>query len=101
MLDFPGGSDGQESAAVRETWVPSLGGEDALEEGRATHCSVLAWRISRAEEPAGYSPWGRREPDTPERKRTVLGLPAAQGFPHVVLSSVQLFSSLRCLGAAF
>ena len=31
--------------AMRETWVPSLGWEDPLEKGQATHCSVLAWRI--------------------------------------------------------
>ena len=31
--------------AVQETWVPSLGWEDPLEEGVATHFSVLAWRI--------------------------------------------------------
>ena len=30
---------------VQETWVPSLGGEDPLEEGRATHSSILTWRI--------------------------------------------------------
>jgi len=30
---------------MRETWVQSLGREDALEEGMATHSSVLAWRI--------------------------------------------------------
>ena len=29
-----------------ETWVQSLGCEDPLEEGMATHSSVLAWRIS-------------------------------------------------------
>ena len=29
--------------AVRETWVPSLGWEDALEEGMATHSSILPW----------------------------------------------------------
>ena len=33
------------SPAVQETWVQSLGWEDALEEGVATHSSVLAWRI--------------------------------------------------------
>ena len=32
-------------SAVQETWVRSLGGEDPLEEGMATHSSVLAWRI--------------------------------------------------------
>ena len=31
--------------ATRETWVRSLGWEDALEEGMATHSSILAWRI--------------------------------------------------------
>ena len=33
--------------AVRETWVQSLGWEDPLEKGKATHSSVLAWRIPR------------------------------------------------------
>ena len=31
--------------AMREIWVQSLGGEDPLEEGMATHSSILAWRI--------------------------------------------------------
>ena len=31
--------------AMWETWVPSLGWEDALEKGKATHSSILAWRI--------------------------------------------------------
>ena len=31
--------------AVLETWVPSLGQEDPLEKGMATHSSILAWRI--------------------------------------------------------
>ena len=30
---------------MRETWVPSLGWEDPLGEGMATHSSILAWRI--------------------------------------------------------
>ena len=33
--------------------VPSLGGEDPLEEGMATHSSILAWRIPWTEEPGG------------------------------------------------
>ena len=32
-------------SAMRETWVRSLGWEDPLEEGMATHSSILAWRI--------------------------------------------------------
>ena len=34
-----------------ETWLQSSGGEDPLEEGVATHCSILAWRILWTEEP--------------------------------------------------
>ena len=37
--------------ATQETWVQSLGWEDFLEKGMATHSSVLAWRISWTEEP--------------------------------------------------
>ena len=31
--------------AVRETWIQSLGWEDPLEKGKATHSSILVWRI--------------------------------------------------------
>ena len=34
-----------------ETWVQSPGGEDPLEEDKATHSSILAWRTPRKEEP--------------------------------------------------
>ena len=44
-------------------WVPSLGLEDPLEKGMATHSSILAWRISWTEEPGGYSPWVCKELD--------------------------------------
>ena len=39
--------------AMWETWVQSLGGEDPLEEGKATHSSIFAWRIPWTEEPGG------------------------------------------------
>ena len=39
--------------AVQESWVQSLGEEDPLEEGMATHSSILAWRIPWTEEPGG------------------------------------------------
>ena len=39
--------------AMQETWVLSLGWEDPLEEGMATHSSILAWRIPWTEEPGG------------------------------------------------
>ena len=39
--------------AMSETWVRSLGWEDPLEKGKATHSSILAWRIPWTEEPGG------------------------------------------------
>ena len=43
--------------AMQETRVRSLGREDLLEKGVATHSSILAWRIPRTEEPGRlYSP---------------------------------------------
>ena len=39
--------------AMQETWVRSLGREDPLEKGMATHSSLLAWRIPWTEEPGG------------------------------------------------
>ena len=38
---------------MQETQIQSLGWEDALEKGMATHSSVLAWRIPWTEEPGG------------------------------------------------
>ena len=46
--------------------VRSLGGEDPLEEGTATHSSIFAWGIPWTEEPGGYSPWGHKELDVTE-----------------------------------
>ena len=42
---FLGGSDVKNLSAMMETLVLSLGQEDPLEKGRATHCCILAWRI--------------------------------------------------------
>ena len=47
--------------AMWETWVRSLGGEDPLEEGMATHSSVLAWRIPWTEEPGRVQSHGVTE----------------------------------------
>ena len=41
--------------AMPETWVRSLGQEDPLQEGMATHSSILAWRILWTEELTGYN----------------------------------------------
>ena len=41
-------------------------GDEPLEEGTATHSSILAWRIPWTEEPGGYSPQGHKESGTTE-----------------------------------
>ena len=58
--------------AVWETWVLSLGWEDPLEEGMATHPSILAWRIPWTEEPGGFQEVGNdlaTKPHTPQSLR--------------------------------
>ena len=44
--------------AMQETQAQSLGWEDPLEKGMATHSSILAWRIPRTEEPGGLQSRG-------------------------------------------
>ena len=43
---------------MQKTRVQPLGREDALEEGMATHSSILAWRIPQTEEPVGLQSMG-------------------------------------------
>ena len=52
---------------MQEMWVQSLGWEDPLEEGMATHSSISMPGESRGQRSlAGYSPWGHQEPDMTE-----------------------------------
>ena len=51
---------------MRETGVQSIGQEDSLEEGKATHSSIFAWRIHGQRGMVGYSPRGRKELDMTE-----------------------------------
>ena len=44
--------------AMQEIWVLSLGRENPLEKGMATHSSILAWRIPWTEEPGGLQSMG-------------------------------------------
>ena len=56
---FPGGSDTVKNPpAMQDTWAQSLGQEDPLEKGMATHSSIPAWRIPRTEEPGGLQSMG-------------------------------------------
>ena len=67
-MDFLGGSVVKNLPAMQETQVQSLGQEDSLEKGKATHSSILAWEIPWTEElGAGYYLWGRKESGTTQR----------------------------------
>ena len=55
---FLGGSHGKESACNVGDPVQSLGGEDPVEKGLATHSSILAWKISWTEEADGLQSIG-------------------------------------------
>ena len=52
--------------AMQEARVRSLGREDALEEGMATHCSILVWRIPGRAEPGGATAHGVAQSDATE-----------------------------------
>ena len=51
---------------IQEMWVRSLGQQDPLEKGMATHSSILAGAFQGQRSVVGYSPWGRKELDTTE-----------------------------------
>ena len=46
--------------AMQETWVGSLGQEDPLKKGMASHSSILAWRIPWTEEPGRLQSMGQQ-----------------------------------------
>ena len=68
-MGFPGGSVVKNLPAMQEpqeTQVQSLGQEDPVEDGMATHSSILAWRIPWTEEPSGLLSIGSKELDKTE-----------------------------------
>jgi len=79
--------------AVWETWVQSLGWEDPLKKGKATHSSTLAWRIPWTV----YSPWGHKESDTTERLS--LSLSEVARIPWLMAPS-SIFKARNCITLA-
>ena len=86
----------------------SLGWEDSLEEGMATHSSNLVWRIPQTEESRGLQSVGSQEPDTTEH--SPLPPPIYPGPPFPLWSSFsepserlypRLQSSIRSLNKAY
>ena len=67
--------------AMQETWVRSQGWDDPLEKEKATHSSVLAWRIPR------NSSWGGKESDTTEW--FLLSLKKITGRFELVFTSIK------------
>ena len=57
-IGFPVAQMAKNLPAMRETWVQSLGWDDPLEKGMATHSNVLAWRIPWTDEPGGLQSTG-------------------------------------------
>ena len=57
---------GKVSPEMQEIQVRSLGREDPLEKGMATHFSILAWRIPWTEKPGRLQPWDGKESDMTE-----------------------------------
>ena len=57
---FPGGSVVKNQTAMQQIQVQCLGWKDTLEEGMATHSSILLWRMPWTESLVGYSPYGQR-----------------------------------------
>ena len=61
VLGFPGGSVVKNPPAMQEIQVQSLGRKDSLEEGMATHFSILAWRIPWTVEPGRLQSMGSQK----------------------------------------
>ena len=67
VLGFPGGSDGKGSACNVGDLVRSLGREDPLQNGMATHPCILAWEFHGQRRLMGYCPWGHKGSNTTEQ----------------------------------
>ena len=91
---------------VPETRVPSLGQEDPLEKGMATHSNIFAWRIPWTEEPGGLQSRSYKESDKTEwltfycdlRRSRYISSIAPQKWslaPSPLLEMVMAFESIR------
>ena len=99
LLGLPRWLSGKESTCQcrrcsQETWIQSLGRQDPLEKGLATHPSILAWRIIWTEEPGGLQSMGS-ESQTRLSARTRAH---THTHTHTHISSLlgSLSESLRC-----
>ena len=77
--------------AMWKTRVQSLGWEDPLEEGMATHSSILAWRIPWIEESGGLQPMGSQRVRHDSTTDTDVYMPIYRLFQFVVIHTVKGF----------
>ena len=75
LKEFPRGSAVKNLPAKQESQVRSLGWEDPLEEGMATHSSIRAWRIPWTEEPGGLQSMGSQKSWTRLKQLSMQDLP--------------------------
>ena len=78
---------------MKETWVQSLGWEDPLENGMATHSSILAWRIPWTEEPGKLQFTGSQKVRCDWATFTHTQLP----YNVVLVSAIQWSESAACI----
>ena len=81
-----------------ENWVQFLGWEDPLEEGMATHSSILPGEFYGQRSLADYSQWGHKELDTTERLSTAHGVNICFRFFGVYILGVVLLNNLVIKG---
>ena len=80
--------------AMQETWIRSLGWEDPLKEGMATHSSITAWRIPKDRGAWRATVHGASESDTTEQLSTVQCIYVKSGV--MVLMDLSSGKQWRC-----
>ena len=81
---------------MQETRVPSLGWEDSLEKGMATHSSILAWEIPWTEKPGGLHSMGLQKETA--KLSSEVAVPYHFTFPQVISESSCCFTSSPAFG---
>ena len=80
---------------MEETWVRSLGREDALEKEMATHSSILAWRIPWTEEPGRLQFMGSYRVRHVYKHVQIHTIPQNKDFPlysHITVDKLRIFN---------
>ena len=81
---------------MKETRLPSLGSEDSLEKGMATHCSILAWEIPWTEKPGGLHSMGLQKETA--KQSSEVAVPYHFTFPQVISESSRCLTSAPAFG---